>query len=193
MSVVFDLDTVSVDFIGPFARMLELKYNLPTIEKEKLDKWYWNNTIGITREQFDGTFDEFCEAGCFERLKPLDGIYLALAHFSRKYGQVYFVTNRPESVQEDTRKSVKRLFGDYYTGDNLIFSSRKGLDCAALNATVALEDAPHHAVDIVVHSETKVYLKDMPYNRFIMETPQLKRFQTLINAVEIDSETRICH
>lgn len=167
MNYGFDLDTVCFDFQGPFKKYIETEYST-TIKDEEITRWYWNECIPwISKESFDFLFDRFVKEGHFRHLKPRIDAKLAVRRCQEKGHDVFFLTSRSTSLTQQTRDSVREHFGPFNDDHIIVTGGRKSSFCKKHDIDVFIDDSPHHAIDIYVHSPTKVYMLDWPYNRMI--------------------------
>lgn len=191
MSVVFDLDACLFNWSEPFAKLLEKMFMLKPIDLSLMDKWYWNHNIQyLSREDFNQAFNEFTSCHMYRELELLPGAWEAVEHFRKKYGKLYFMTQRPDEAILDTEISIAKSFPRLSHRDyTLVISSSKGKKCSEAGAEVAIEDGPHHATDIIVNNGgIHLYLKDMPFNRYMNNFEQLTRFNDLYELIKLDMD-----
>lgn len=167
MNYGFDLDTVCLDFQGPFKKYVENEYST-TIADEDITRWYWNECFDwMTKESFDSLFDRFVDEGHFRHLKPRVEAKLAVRRAQELGHNVFFITSRENKLKDQTRASVREHFGPFNDDQIILANGRKSTHCKKLGIDVFIDDSPAQAVDIYTHSPTKVYLLDWPYNRMI--------------------------
>lgn len=193
MSVVFDLDACLFNWSEPFAKLLQEMFKLEPIDLSLMNKWYWDYNIQyVGRDEFNHAFNEFTSLHMYRELQLLPGAWEAVEYFRKKYGKLYFMTQRPDEAILDTEISIAKSFPWLSHKDyTLVISDRKGKKCYEFGADVAIEDGPHHATDIIVNNGLlHLYLKDMPFNRYLSNFEQLTRFNDLYELVKLDMDRK---
>jgi len=159
-----DLDGVCFDFLNPFRICLNGAFDLK-LEEHEITNYFWHkNTDGLTEKGFFEEFHKFGHEGGYRNLSLLPGTLDALERIENAGHQIFYITNRPEYVREDTIAALEEH--GFPFSKNLFFANGdKSSLVNKLKIGVFIEDAAHTIIDIANNTDAYVYCVDYPYNR----------------------------
>lgn len=168
-----DLDGVLFNFLDPFNDWLSKHLGVEIHANGITDYSWWKCIDGLTEEEFWAEFDRFGKSGAYGKMELIPGAKQGLNALSQVF-DIAFITARPDYAYDDTVMALKKHFG---FGADRLFMARncnKSYFVNELGINFFIEDAPHHAIDIVEKSTARVDLMNTPYNQDVNH-PKIKR------------------
>lgn len=175
IKIGYDIDGCLACFSEPFTHYLSNAYNQKISSKDIYDYSWWKCFAGMTEDVFWRHFHEFGKAGHYRNFPLFKD---AAAHVTKllEMYDYHFVTSRPDYTHKDTLVWLENNFG-IDDPDKITFC-RNGLKSDAINELdidIFIEDAPHHAQDIVNNTPAYLYLMDAPYNKDVIISDNMTR------------------
>jgi uncharacterized HAD superfamily protein len=139
--------------------------------REELTSFHFSDVLNLSQGEVADLIYHFHFSPEHDASAPVHGAKDALIALGQ-HGRVVSVTARPPSTRAVTLALLEvhysGIFSDHYfvgreNGDTTQLRT-KGDVCAEIDALFMVEDALHHAEDIVLKG-TLVYLMDTPWNR----------------------------
>lgn len=175
IKVGFDIDGCLASFSEPFTQYLSKKVGQFIKPNDIYDYSWWKCFTGMTEDVFWHHFHEFGKAGYYRNFPPLKDAESYVTKLLETY-DYHFITSRPDYTYKDTLEWLDDNFG---AGDpDKVTFCRGGLKSSAINelgVDIFIEDAPHHAEDIVNNTSAHLYLMDAPYNKDVIISDNMTR------------------
>jgi len=169
MKILIDLDSTVTDLMTPWLAAINADHagKHPEITISDLKTWSIHNHHPIGSQVYDYLKRE----GIFSSLKPLDGAISSL-HASHSAGDEQFIlTDAITSNAEDEKRKWCAEFLPWIPSRNIHVLSvgdekLNKIDIArSLNATLAIEDGPHHLLDFAEVPGLRTACIGYEYNR----------------------------
>ena len=195
--VGIDLDNTVADYLSAAAPLLKEHYGLVpdfTIPTHKIE-----DVFGITSETRPPDMRKklYEDLHLFRNLFLLEPdihklpqrIFLQMAMQHQVNTKIYFITARTPTptIVEDT---IEWLSKHQFHFDDIFFVGDKAALCEMMHIDVMIEDEPFQA-NKIVETETKVVLRDQPWNREVPSSDNLVRVFNWRHALEATKEFMI--
>lgn len=167
VKVGIDIDGVCADFSKPFTKYLGEKFGRTISHEEIYDYSWWKCFAGMTEDVFWHYFHEFGKEGHYRHFPLHKDAKQNLPYILNKF-DYHFITSRPDYVYDDTIAWLHKHFGPI-RDDKITFcrGAEKSKSAIEHGIDIFIEDAPHHAEDIMRNTDIPLYLMDAPYNKDI--------------------------
>lgn len=169
MTIGIDIDQVLADTLETYLKFHNQKHN----SNFKIEDCYslnWWDVFGISEEQFVKDYDEFCETGVAQNIKPVKGSQEAIKMLRSKHDLIA-ITARPKSIAKNTKEWINKHYPEifseiYFTRDKTLGdeSMPKYQVCHNIGANILVDDSLEYAEDCALNN-IKVYLFDWPWNQ----------------------------
>lgn len=107
-----DIDEVLVDFISPFSKYYNSKFNTQ-ISEEHFVSYNLSQVFKTSQEKITLEVHEFTKSESFKKLPPLEGSIEAIEKLSEEY-ELFIITARSEEVSKTTLDWLKTHFKDKF-------------------------------------------------------------------------------
>lgn len=177
MKLAIDIDGVLANFTDAYSLMLTKVSGIefPRASKDWPTEWYWDRTLGITKEQERHVWGQIMAEGShyWEKLQPLEEAYRCLRQLNwiaKNDHEVYFLTNRMGyRAKYQTERWLYKHGMDYPT---VILSGQKTPLLRDMNIDFFIDDKPDTIYELYEvftkygwFTNQQFYLLDAPYNR----------------------------
>ncbi len=192
--VGIDIDGVVADYLAVAIPMVAEHYGLtPDLSNTT---YILESVFGLTEDTFPKDFKKvlYEDNHLFAKLPLLETNIQLLNRrifmhksFQHDYNtKVYFITSRPRTpiIMEDTLTWIQKH--EFHFDDVFFVKDKAGL-CRALRIDVIIEDEPRN-IEALSKTDTKVVIRDQPWNKEIEETDNLKRVFNWQQALETTKE-----
>jgi hypothetical protein len=164
MNVIVDLDEVCYKFVEGYLKYYNVKHGT-NIEKKQITKWNWweIDGIGMTKEKFYATFDEFNRNKMWQGLEVYEDATCALCAIAEDGHNIYYMTDRPRDAR---RATLKTLIHNGLPVDSVIFA--RGHDKAniakVIKADIAIDDKAS-TIQNYIDLDITAVIRNQPQNR----------------------------
>jgi len=166
MTIAYDIDDVTVEFMPALLDFYNSKYNRNLMFKDVFSFGLWEVGIGRTKEESVQIIHDFYNSDFFERMAFVNGAREGILKSSEK-NQICFISARYSTVREKTSEFLLEHFPM-----SKIFYSRSYIDpgktkaeiCKDLEIGVMIEDELNTAIECH-EAGIRTLLFDKPWNR----------------------------
>ena len=180
MKIAIDLDDVTVAIMDGITTFHNKKYNTHFSVHDHID-WDLYKIWNCTPEESMNRVYEFYNSPFMDTVLPMEGAIEGIGKLHIKHSLV-FITSRPVSVEEKTKKWLKKYFPSfhlpvYFTNQFTPaghVKQKKSDICKKLDIPIIIEDSPMNVTDCITNN-IRVLLFTRPWNTLIKNTRLITR------------------
>lgn len=187
--IMVDMDDILTNFNYAFMEVASEMFSSISLDAEPKEWDFWRSVPNLTLE---------IEEKVWEKIRRTPNFYETLPAYAserdlRRLGklvregehEIYFITSRfptsGRSVQAQTQQWLIKYIGE---PGAVIVSLRKGELCRVLGIDFAVDDAPHHIENLLLHG-VNTYIMDWPYNRHIEHRFRVKNLGEFLDSIMV--------
>lgn len=186
MNIMIDIDDVLSDFNKKFLEVANKNFKTPL--NIEIVHWNFHKSIpDFTKEMEESVFDIIRNTEDFyECLQPYsnDEEFDFLGKLMEKgEHRFYFITSRFETKGKPVEEQSRIWLKKHLKKDVKVFvSSNKGELCKELGIELAIDDSPHHIINLIDNG-INTYIMDWAYNRHIDHKKRVYSLGDFLNVI----------
>ena len=177
MRIGVDCDEVLLKLIESYLEFNREKYGI-CLRREQVVSYHIWGVLDVSKQEADRRMDEFFESEFFERVSPVEDAQYSVSFLSKE-NNLLVITSRPLKIKNQTARSLKKFFGDVFSGiyhtdeyskfrrrPDSIKKTRKVEVCKDRRVDVLIEDSLKNSIDCAEEGIVeRVLLLDAPWNQ----------------------------